>query len=80
MPHSVKPYFVACVLAAFRNFAPFASASEILAKRLGVDMSKGYTTDPANSDKELDDPGVIVYSRENHLLAEHAITNGRNDA
>lgn len=62
------------------DHAPFASAAEILAKKLGVDMSKGYTTDPANSDKELDDPRVIVYSRENHVLAEHAITNGRSDA
>ena len=60
--------------------APFSSAAEILAKRLEVDMSKGYTTDPANADKELDNPSVIVYSRENHLLAEHAITKGRNDA
>ena len=60
--------------------APFGSAAETLAKRLEVDMSKGYTTDPANADKELNNPSVIVYSRENHLLAEHAITNGRNDA
>jgi len=60
--------------------APFSSAAEILAKRLEVDMSKGYTTDPANADKKLTDPGVIAYTRENHLLAEHAITNGRNDA
>jgi hypothetical protein len=62
------------------DHTPFGSAAEILAKKLGVDMSKRYTTDQANSDKELDDPGVIVYSRENHLLAEHAITNGRSDA
>ena len=60
--------------------SPFGSAAEILAKRLEVDMSKGYTTDPANADKELNNPSVIVYSRENHLLAEHAITNGRNEA
>lgn len=60
--------------------APFGSAAAILAKRLEVDMSKGYTTDPANADKELNNPSVIVYSRENHLLAEHAITNGRSDA
>lgn len=70
------------------DHAPFASAAEILAQKLGVDMSKGYTTDPANSDKESKEPsnepsedrGVIVYSRENHLLAEHAITNGRGSA
>lgn len=43
-------------------------------------MSKGYTVDPANADKEINIPSVIVYSRENHLLAEHAITNGRSAA
>lgn len=60
--------------------APFGSATEILAKKLGVDMGKGYTTDPANADKELNNPSLIVYSRENHLLAEQTITNGRSDA
>ena len=60
--------------------APFAAAAEILAKRLGVDMSKGDTADPANADKEFNSPEVIVYSRENHLLAEGALTNGRSDA
>ena len=60
--------------------APFGSAAEILAKRLEVDMSKGYTTDPANSDKESNDTSVIIYLRENHLLAAHAIVNGRTDA
>lgn len=59
---------------------PFGSAAEILAKKLGVDMSKGHTMDPANSDKESGDPGIIVYTRENKLLAEHAITNGRSNA
>jgi hypothetical protein len=42
-------------------------------------MSKSYITDPANADKELNIPSVIVYSRENHLLADNAITNGRNE-
>ncbi len=60
--------------------APFSSAAEILAKKLGVDMSKGAAADPANSEKELTEPGMIVYSRENHLLAENAITSGRSDA
>lgn len=70
------------------DHAPFGSAAEVLAQKLGVDMSKGYTADQANSDKESKEPanepsedrGVIVYSRENHLLAEHAITNGRSEA
>ena len=62
------------------DHAPFASAAEILAKQLGVDMSSSETADAANADKEFNLPSVIVYSRENHQLAESAITNGRNDA
>jgi hypothetical protein len=62
------------------DHAPFGSAAEVLAQKLGVDMSKSYTADQANSDKESNDPGFIVYSRENHLLVEHAITNGRSGA
>jgi hypothetical protein len=60
--------------------APFSSAAGVLAKKLGVDMSQGYAADPANADKESNEPGVIVYTRENHLLSEHAITSGRNSA
>lgn len=60
--------------------APFGSAAEILAKRLDVDMSKKLTVDPANSEKESKNSGWIVYSRENHLLADHPITKGRNDS
>lgn len=59
---------------------PFGSATEILASRLGVEMSKAQTIDPANTEKELDTPSVIVYSRENHQLAESPITNGREPA
>ncbi len=59
--------------------APFASAAQTLAERLGVDMSKGTTEDAANADKQFNSPSVIVYSRENHLLQSHAITNGRSD-
>ena len=62
------------------DHAPFAAAADILAKRLGVDMSKADTEDQANADKEFNSPDVIVYSRENHLLAEHSLTNGRSDA
>jgi hypothetical protein len=58
---------------------PSASAAEVLATRLGVDMSKRDTVDPANGEKELNSPGVIVYSRQNRLLAEHSITHGRNE-
>jgi hypothetical protein len=60
--------------------APFASAAEILAKQLGVDMGRSEITDAANADKEFGLSSVIVYSRENHQLAEAAITSGRSDA
>jgi hypothetical protein len=59
--------------------APFANAAEVLATRLGVEMSKAETIDPANAGKEINAPGVIVYSRQNRLLAEHSITSGRNE-
>ncbi|MGI9065187.1 MAG: DUF4350 domain-containing protein [Pyrinomonadaceae bacterium] len=58
----------------------FGSAAEILAKRLDVDMSKAFTMDPANSEKESKNSGWLLYSRENHLLADHPITKGRNDS
>jgi hypothetical protein len=60
--------------------APFSSAAEVLAKKLEVDMSKASAVDPANSDKESNDPGIIVYSREKHSLGVNSITNGRSDA
>ena len=62
------------------DHAPFGSAAEILAKRFDVDMGKGFTLDPANSEKESKNSGWIVYSRENHLLADYPITKGRNDS
>lgn len=58
----------------------FATAAEILTAKLEVELSKGHTTDPANSDKESNDPSALVYSRENHLLLSHPITTGRNEA
>jgi hypothetical protein len=60
--------------------APFGSAAQDLAKRLDVDMSKGLTRDPANRDKDSAIEQFIVYSRENKLLSEHPITQGRSDA
>ena len=57
------------------DHAPMGAAAEILAKRFGMDMSKGYTDDISSTDKEL---GDILFSRENKLLADHPITNGRN--
>lgn len=57
---------------------PFSSAAANLAKRFGVDMTGDYTADAANAEPAHRD--FIVYSRENHLLLSHPITEGRDDS
>jgi len=57
------------------DHAPFGSAAEPLAGRFGVAMSKGYTSDPANSQG---DETSLVFTRTNKLLDDHAITAGRD--
>ena len=57
---------------------PFGGAADALAKRFGVEMSKGYAWDDQNSPKEFNNPGVIVYTWENGLLIDHPITQGRD--
>jgi hypothetical protein len=59
---------------------PIGDATEELAQQFGVQMSKGVTRDPANSDPQLGGPAALVFSRENKLLEDHAITRGRNGA
>lgn len=62
------------------DHAPFGGAAQALAKRFGVEMSNSFTYDEANSEKEFGNHGFVVYSRENKLLGDHPITNGRNEA
>lgn len=62
------------------DHAPMGSANQLLADRFGVNMSKMFTVDPENYDKESNNPGFIVYTRESGRLADHAITRGRNDS
>jgi hypothetical protein len=57
------------------DHAPFGGAAAALSTRFGVDMSKGYTFDPQNS--VAGSPTQLLFSRENKLLATHAITEGR---
>ena len=57
------------------DHAPFGGAAENLAKRFGVEMSKGFTYDESNSLEG--EPSWIIYSRENKLLVKHPITEGR---
>ena len=62
------------------DHAPMGSANQILGDRFGVNMSKMYTGDEPNSDKESKNAGFIIYTRESGRLADHAITRGRNDS
>jgi hypothetical protein len=57
------------------DHAPFGAANQNLATRFGVDMSKGFTLDPKNSDSKA--PSFLIFSRENKLLGSHPITMGR---
>lgn len=58
---------------------PIGDATQILASQFGVAMSKGVTQDPAHTAPNMGSPSILVYSREDKLLADHAITNGRNE-
>lgn len=60
------------------DHSPYGSAAENLGKRFGVDMSKGYTADPENYDKESNNQGLIIYTRASGRLSDHPITRGRN--
>jgi hypothetical protein len=58
---------------------PFSASISSLAKRFNVEITKGYTVDPINFDKESGDQTEILFSRENGLLGEDPITRGRDD-
>lgn len=60
------------------DHAPFGAAAQILAKRFDVEMSKGYVFDVEHS--VPDNPTLLIFSRENKLLLDHPITQGRNDS
>jgi len=59
------------------DHAPFGGAAAALSKRFGVEMSMGYTFDPENS--VAGSPTQLLFSRENKLLANHSIAEGRNE-
>jgi len=93
MPEAANPAFTAGECDAVRDWvkggghllliadhAPMGSANQILAERFGVNMSKMFTIDNENYDKESNNPGFIVYTRESGRLGDHPITRGRNDS
>jgi len=59
------------------DHAPFGTAIGELSKRFGVDVTIGYTIDKVHFNKGSDDQTELVFSREDGLLGEHPITNGR---
>ncbi|MEE8584575.1 MAG: hypothetical protein V3T83_06950 [Acidobacteriota bacterium] len=59
------------------DHAPAGAASDSLARRFGVMMSNGFARDEQHHDPESGKRGLLVYSRENGLLGEHPITEGR---
>jgi len=92
-PDAVKPAFTDAECDAVRDWvrgggallfiadhAPMGSAAETLGARFGVGMSKAFTLDKANTPPEDNNPGFIVYSRDNKLLGDHPITRGRDAA
>lgn len=62
------------------DHAPMGAANQILGQRFGIDMSKMFTIDRQNYDKESGNPGFIVYTRESGRLVDHAVTRGRNES
>jgi hypothetical protein len=92
-PEASKPAFTEEECDAVRNWvrqggnllliadhAPMGAANERLGLRFGVDMSKGYTGDPANRADVGGGETIIMYNLENKLLGDHAITRGRDDS
>lgn len=55
---------------------PFSAAADLLAKRLSVDITKGHTFDKSNFDQESGDETELLFTRDNHLLQDHAVTQG----
>lgn len=62
------------------DHAPMGAANQVLGERFGVNMSKMFTLDNQNYEKDSNNPGFIVYTRESGRLVDHPVTRGRNDA
>lgn len=60
------------------DHAPTGGAVADLSARFGVEMSKGLVEDSLNYDSRSGDTSQLLFTRENGLLAEHAITEGRD--
>jgi hypothetical protein len=59
------------------DHAPAGRAAARLAGRFNVGMTNWYAEDAQHHDPETGNPAFLVFTRENGLLLDHAITRGR---
>lgn len=58
--------------------APFSAAVANLSKRFDVELTNGFTIDTSKYNKESEDQTELVFTRDDGLLLDHAITQGRD--
>jgi hypothetical protein len=57
---------------------PYGAAASALGKAFGIDMSEGFTEASNVDSARPSDRSRLAYSRDNGLLKDHPITNGRS--
>jgi hypothetical protein len=57
---------------------PFSSAMSGLSTKFEIDYTKGYTVDSSKYNREGEDQSELVFSRDEGLVVDHAITRGRD--
>ena len=57
---------------------PYSAAMSELCKRFGVELTKGFTIETLHYNKDSNDQTELVFTREEKLVQDHAITRGRN--
>jgi hypothetical protein len=60
------------------DHVPMGDAATSLAERLGVTLGRGIVFDTDSAAIDHDEITTIVFTRQNHLLGDHAIIRGRN--
>jgi hypothetical protein len=60
------------------DHAPAGEAAGRLARAFGVEMTNMWAEDENHHDPVTDSPGFVVFTRDEDLVADHPITNGRH--
>jgi hypothetical protein len=61
------------------DHAPAGEAARALAAVFGVEMTNWWAEDSEHHDATTANPGFLVFSRENGLLGQHPIIDGRSE-